>query len=128
MTPNKEDAYIVYVDTGGTFSDAVIVSPDGSIVTGKADTTPEKLDDAFFNCIEEACRKEGMPAKEILGKTQAIGYGTTIGTNIMVSGVGGPKLGFITTKGEEDRIFITRKRAAGLTRAGGMHPNFPRKL
>ena len=121
MAFKDEDKYFIYVDTGGTFSDAVLVCPDGSIVTGKSDTTYDRLDECFFKCIENACQNRGLLMQGTLSKAATIGYGTTIGTNIMVTGRGGPKLGFITTKGEEDRTFITRQRSAGLDRAGAMH-------
>ena len=38
MSLNAEEKYIVYIDTGGTFSDVVIVKSDGTFVTGKAST------------------------------------------------------------------------------------------
>jgi N-methylhydantoinase A/oxoprolinase/acetone carboxylase beta subunit len=121
MTGKNEESYVIYVDTGGTFSDAIVVSADGSIVTGKADTTHERLEECFFSCIQNACQRKGISLTEALSKTRALGYGTTMGTNIVVTTIGGLKLGFITTKGEEDRILIIRRRAAGLTRAQGMH-------
>lgn len=130
------ERYIIYIDTGGTFSDAVVVKPDGTFVSGKAPTTPDKLQLCFFNSIEAAAKKMGKTLKEVLPNTDIVGYGTTIGTNIIVSGVGGPKLGFITTKGSEDRTIIGRLRAAGLTPVEAMHmvaadkpkPLIPRKL
>ena len=133
---DNESQYFIYVDTGGTFSDAVLVGPDGSIVTGKYDTTYGNLEECFFRCIENACRNAGLSIEGVLSRSRAVGYGTTIGTNIMVTGIGGPRLGFITTKGEEDRIFITRQRSAGLERSAAMHiiaapkarPLVPREL
>ena len=41
---SKGNKYVIYLDTGGTFSDAVIIGQDGSFVTGKASTTPEDLE------------------------------------------------------------------------------------
>ncbi|MDO8785088.1 MAG: hydantoinase/oxoprolinase family protein [Syntrophales bacterium] len=113
--------YIVYIDNGGTFTDAVIVKGDGSFVSGKADTTPGRFQDCFFKSIENAAQRMNKSLKEVLSNTDAVGYGTTIGTNIIVSGVGGPKLGFIATKGQEDRTIIQRRRTAGLTLGEGMH-------
>ncbi len=45
------ERYIVYMDTGGTFSDAVICKADGTFVSGKASTTPQDLSECFFVCI-----------------------------------------------------------------------------
>ena len=66
MSPNKEETYIVYIDTGGTFSDAVVVKPDGTFVSGKAPTTPQNLEECFFNCIESAARNGGKTLQEVL--------------------------------------------------------------
>ncbi len=117
--PAKE-RYIIYIDTGGTFSDAIILRQDGSFVAGKAATTPNKLDDCFFNCIEAGAERMGKSLKEVLTNADEIGYGTTIGTNIMVTGQG-KNVGFITTKGHEARTLITRYRAAGLFPKQAMH-------
>ena len=117
----EQERYIIYVDTGGTFSDAVIVKPDGSFVTDKSPTTPENLDECFFACIKNACKRAGVTLEEILPKTVEIGYGTTIGTNILVTRSSASKIGFITTKGVEDRTDISRLRVTGLSRAEAFH-------
>ncbi len=117
----EKEEYLIYIDTGGTFSDAVVVSANGEYITGKSPTTPEKLEECFFACIQQAASKMGKSLEEILSQTKEIGYGTTIGTNIMVTGAGGPKIGFITTKGVEDRIHFMRRRDAGLPKETAMH-------
>ncbi|MBW2144792.1 MAG: hydantoinase/oxoprolinase family protein, partial [Deltaproteobacteria bacterium] len=99
-----------YIDTGGTFSDVVVVRSDGSFFRGKSSTTYPNLDECFFKGIDAACESVGKKAEEIISSADEIGYGTTIGTNIMVTGAGGPRLGFITTRGHEDSTIITRQR------------------
>ena len=116
-----QERYIVYVDTGGTFSDAVVIKPDGTFATGKASTTPDKLEDCFFDCIAIASESIGKSLKDVVANSDEIGYGTTIGTNMIVAEVPGPKIGFITTKGIEDRTLVWRLRAAGLTKPEAMH-------
>jgi len=131
-----QKGYLIFIDTGGTFSDAVIIKPDGTFVTGKAPTTPQRLEESFFACIEDACQKMGKSSRDILPHTLEIGYGTTQGTNILVTRSGAPKIGFITTRGAEDRTDIMRFRAAGLSRVETMHvatadkpqPLVPREL
>ncbi|WP_206808757.1 hydantoinase/oxoprolinase family protein [Paradesulfitobacterium ferrireducens] len=113
--------YYIYVDTGGTFTDCVVVRSDGHFISGKSATTPEDLEKGFLNSISATLVKEGLSLEEVIPNTKAIGYGTTQGTNIIVSGAGGPKLGLITTKGHEDRTIIMRLRAAGLNSIDGMH-------
>lgn len=132
----KKENYIIYTDTGGTFTDCIILREDGSYVTGKSPTTPEKLDDCFFNAVIAATESLGESSvKEILDKTVVFGYGTTQGTNVVITGQGAPNLWFLTTAGHEDRTLIMRLRAAGLSRKEGMHiaradkpePLIPRK-
>ena len=112
--------YFVYTDTGGTFTDCVIVTEGGEVLTGKASTTPDKLEDCFFQSILAAIGNIST-LEETLRDSRVVGYGTTQGTNVIVTGTGAPNLGFITTKGQEDRTYIMRFRNAGLDRVAGMH-------
>jgi len=113
--------YIIYIDTGGTFSDCIILSPDGTFVTGKSPTTPKDLSQGFFAAIEVAALQMGKTIDSILSNTTILGYGTTEGTNIVVTGTGASHLGLITNRGHEDRTLVGRLRAAGLPRKKGMH-------
>lgn len=110
----------IYTDTGGTFTDCVIVTESGEVWTGKAPTIPERLEDCFFQSISAAIGDRSS-LEEVLKTCRVIGYGTTQGTNVIVTGAGAPNLGFITTKGQEDRTYIMRFRNAGLDRVEGMH-------
>jgi N-methylhydantoinase A len=117
----KKTRYSVYIDTGGTFTDCVISGSDGSLARGKAKTQPDKLVDSFLGSIEDAASKIGESTRDILSRADEVGYGTTLGTNIVVTRKGAPKLGFITTRGFEDRTIVMRQRAAGLSRVEAMH-------
>ena len=75
-----KEKYRIYIDTGGTFSDAVVVRSDGSFYSGKTSTTYDSLDKCFFDGITSAAESAGRTAEEILSATGEIGYGTTIGT------------------------------------------------
>ncbi len=115
----KQDGkFIVYTDTGGTFSDAVIVRPDGTFVNGKSSTTPEDLEKCFFNCIETGAEELGLRLKDVFSKTEILGYGTTAGTNALLTRQGAPDLGLIISKGFEDTTIIGRS----LGRWAGIHP------
>ena len=46
-----KEEYFVYTDTGGTFTDSVIVTSKGDVLIGKASTTPQDLRECFFNSI-----------------------------------------------------------------------------
>lgn len=119
--PKSKTGYIIYIDTGGTFSDCIILSPDGTFVKGKSPTTPTDLSQSFLASIEVAASQLEKPLDEILSNTIVVGYGTTEGTNIVVTGTGASRLGLITTMGHEDRTIVGRLRAAGLSREEGMH-------
>lgn len=118
-----KERYIIYLDTGGTFSDAVVIKNDGTFVTGKASTTPDDLEGCFFNCIEAAAERLGKPLKDVLSNTDILGFGTTAGTNALITRQGAPRLGLITTKGAEDTTIIMRSagRWAGLSLTEAMH-------
>ncbi len=67
--------YIIYIDNGGTFTDAFVLSPDGTFVTGKRPTTPKDLSVGLFNCVEDACEKMGKTIGEVLSNTVVFGGG-----------------------------------------------------
>src|SRR3989337_2431324 len=113
----KDEKYLIYLDTGGTFSDCVIIKGDGSFVTGKASTTPDDLATCFFNGIENAALAMGKGLKEVLEHCELLGFGTTAGTNALLT-LQGPKLGLITTAGFEDTTIMMR----GVGRWAGIHP------
>jgi N-methylhydantoinase A/oxoprolinase/acetone carboxylase beta subunit len=137
MPELRQPSYSIFVDNGGTFTDAVIVHESGNFCRGKADTTPENLHECFFAAIQDAAGQMGKSVEDILSDCRVIGYGTTLGTNILVSkGTGGTKLGLITTRGHEDRTIIGRLRTAGLMPVEAIHrviseaptPIIPRSL
>ncbi len=108
MNQSGSADYIVYLDTGGTFSDAVVVDPKGRFVSGKSATTPNDLSQCFFGCIEDAARKLGISSTDLLTRTRILGFGTTAGTNALITRVGGPRIGLICSKGVEDTTLIMR--------------------
>ncbi|MHB0979059.1 MAG: hydantoinase/oxoprolinase family protein [Thermoleophilia bacterium] len=122
MSTDK-NAYYIYTDTGGTFTDCVIVSGDGRVYKGKSSTTPSDLEECFFKSVDAAvAAAEGaISGDRLFPDTRVVGYGTTQGTNVVITGTGAPNLGFITTRGHEDRTLIGRLRAAGLSPVEGMH-------
>ena len=48
------DSFVVGVDIGGTFTDAVAVAPDGELCIGKVLTTPPDFSEGFFAAIAAA--------------------------------------------------------------------------
>ncbi len=113
----ERDKYIIGVDTGGTFTDGVVMDDKGNITIGKAETTVAALEEGVINAIADAAGHLNLAIEELLSQTLVVNQGTTIGTNILINR-NGAKAGLITTKGFEDTIYI--QRAVG--RVDGLSP------
>ncbi len=109
--------YHIGVDTGGTFTDVIVIDTDGNVVIGKAETTPGKFEEGVLNAITDAGEKVGLGLKELLKHTESFVQGTTVGTNILINR-NGVKTGMITTKGFEDTTHIMR----AIGRIDGLSP------
>ncbi|MEM3550399.1 MAG: hydantoinase/oxoprolinase family protein [Candidatus Bathyarchaeia archaeon] len=110
--------YQIGVDTGGTFTETVLVNIEtGEILYSKVPTTYPDQSVGVINGIEELSRELGISSQNILEKTSIFCHGTTIATNALINRTGS-KTGLITTKGFEDTTLIMRVfgRVAGLSR------------
>ena len=99
----------VNVDVGGTFTDAFVHAED-RYATGKARTTPHDLSLGFDAAVADAFEKLGVPLDAGLRATDWVKYATTVGMNALVQRVW-PKIGLITTIGQEDTIHLGRSRS-----------------
>jgi N-methylhydantoinase A len=99
--------YIIGVDTGGTFTDVVVLSNDGEVWTAKASTTPDDFSRGVIDAVDEAARTVGIETSELLDQTTLFKHGSTVATNALITH-SGCKVGFITTKGFEDTTEIMR--------------------
>ena len=115
-------SYLIGVDTGGTFTDAVIIDEKGKITRGKTPTNYKDFADGVSNALTLAAKNIGLPLEQVLGETRVFCFGTTVGTNAIVTHTGA-KTGMLTTNGAEDTIFIGRGalRWAGLTEGEARH-------
>ena len=111
--------YYIGIDTGGTFTDGVLVDDQGGLFTAKAATTPGDLARGVADCIGKLAALRGIPATELLQGTAQLAHGTTIGTNAIVERKG-PKIALIATRGHGDAILMMRGtgRTAGLPAEG----------
>ena len=100
-------SYIVGLDVGGTFTDCVVVNPQGEIVTDKAFTTPDNTALGMIQSIENTGKSLDMPVTELLQQTGTLALGTTTLTNLLIRR-GGAKVGLLTTRGHEDATLIGR--------------------
>jgi N-methylhydantoinase A len=99
--------YIIGVDTGGTFTDVVVMSAAGKVWTAKASTTPDDFSRGVMDALTEASKTVGVDGNELLGRTSLFKHGSTVATNALITR-SGVKVGFITTKGFEDTTEIMR--------------------
>ncbi len=108
-------AWVIGVDTGGTFTDAFAASESGRIISAKTPSTPPNFADGFLTAIRELAAELGDSVPNLLADTSYIVHGTTSTLNALVTG-DVAKVGFLTTRGHADSISIMNLegRYAGL--------------
>lgn len=100
--------HIVGVDIGGTFTDGVLVADaGGQIATKKVATTPPDFEQGFVAVLDQLARDRGTDLRTLLGETDAILHGCTVGTNALVVGATS-EVALLTTRGHRDSIFTMR--------------------
>ncbi len=99
--------FLIGSDTGGTFTDTVIVAGDGSTYVGKALTTHGALMDGVLASIGVACAAMGLPRDQVLRDARLLAHGTTVGLNALLTG-SGAKVGLLTTAGFEATLPMAR--------------------
>ncbi len=92
---------IVGIDIGGTFTDLVLLDEGGRLTLGKVPSTPEDQAIGIMTGLRAA-----IPDMHRLSR---IAHGTTVSTNAMLQGTGGPA-GLVTTLGFGDALEIGRTR------------------
>ena len=97
--------YVIGVDVGGTFTDAVLDDDAGTIFAAKAPSTPPDYSQGVLDVLDALAAQVGVPIEEMLAKTHHIAHGTTSSLNALVTG-NVPPVGFLTTKGHRDSIYI----------------------
>ena len=109
--------YIIGMDTGGTFTDCVVLDIESEeTLIAKAPTTPHDFSVGVMNAIQESAKLMNIPMRNLLDQCLMLKHGTTVGTNAIITRRGA-KVGLITTKGFEDTTLIGRaiQRVDGLT-------------
>jgi N-methylhydantoinase A len=110
--------YVVAVDSGGTFSDCVVIDDAGAVTRAKAPSTPPDFEQGVVNSVAEAAGRLGRSLEDVLSETMLFAHGTTVATNLLITRTGA-KTALVTTRGHEDAILIGRtvQKVAGLTEA-----------
>lgn len=99
--------YIIGVDTGGTFTNVTVMTPEGELFMDKAPSTPRDFSKGIMDALMEVSKLMSIPRKELLENTLMFKHGSTVSTNAMITREGS-KVGLITTKGFEDTTLIMR--------------------
>ena len=97
----------VCVDIGGTFTDCLVMDETGLLQKFKASTTPSDPSKGFMDAMKKAARHYGVSVNEFLSQIAVLVHGTTLATNILLTGRGA-KAGMLTTKKFRDIIEIRR--------------------
>ena len=101
------NGFVVGIDTGGTFTDIVVLHPDGRITINKSPTTPKNFAQGVQDAVVIAAASLGLSTRGFLERTSMFKHGTTVATNALITRRGA-KVGLITTRGFEDTIYIMR--------------------
>jgi N-methylhydantoinase A len=104
---NSQQRYIIGIDTGGTFTDVTVLTPDGETIINKAATTPGDFSSGVMNALQVTAESMGLDRPTLLQRSIVFKHGTTVATNAMINR-SGSKVGLLTTKGHEDAPFIMR--------------------
>ncbi len=105
MPEHATSQWRISVDTGGTFTDVVVVDGDGRFTIGKALTTPGRIIDGLRAALTHAADALGLTLGEVLAHAQLFIYGTTRATNAIVTG-NVARTAFLTTAGFPDVLVL----------------------
>jgi N-methylhydantoinase A len=98
-------AFMVGIDTGGTFTDGFFTR-DGDIKTAKVLTTPHDLTVCLADCVREGARQFDMSVQDMLADTDIIRYSTTVSVNTIIQRAGA-KIGLIVSQGFKDSLYAS---------------------
>ncbi len=120
--------YIIGIDTGGTFTDIVVVDDNGTVITGKALSTPPNFSNGVMDALRVLAEKMGINTGDLLEHTAICGFGTTVATNALWTRTGA-RTGLLMTMGFEETHHIARgiSKWAGLPEAQIKHQAMIRK-
>lgn len=113
------------VDVGGTFTDAVLVAPDGNTYTAKAPSTPGEQQIGVMATVEAVLARAGVEA----GRVERFAHGMTVATNALLEGTGA-RTALVATEGFTDIVELGRQARPSLYRLceAGPRPLAPADL
>lgn len=98
-------SYQVCVDIGGTFTDCLVVDPEGEVRIFKSPTTPGNFEDGFVDVLHVAAEAYGLESKAFIGQIDQIVHGSTVSTNALVERKVA-KTGVILNEGHKDILLL----------------------
>jgi N-methylhydantoinase A len=101
----RDTACRLGVDVGGTFTDLVLVTQGGHVVTRKVLSTSGNYAEAIFAGIHDVLEEAGIPGDRV----RELIHGTTVATNAIIERRGA-RAGLVTTEGFGDLLEIGRLR------------------
>ena len=101
--------YRLGVDVGGTFTDIVLMGPEGQITVKKVSSTPSRYDEGIITGVRQILEEAGVAPEDV----EEVCHSTTAATNAVLEHRGA-KVGLITTKGFRDVLELRRLRTPSL--------------
>src|SRR5271155_75614 len=95
----------VGVDTGGTFTDFIVIDESGRPRVFKTPSIPRAPEQAIINGIQDLAKEFRVAVPEFIKNIDLFIHGTTIATNTVIQR-SGPKIGIIHTDGFRDILFL----------------------
>ena len=97
--------FLVGIDTGGTFTDLVVMDDTRSLDLYKSLSTPRAPEGGVFNVLKLGAEDKGMSLQHFLQDTQLLVLGTTIVTNAVIAR-SRAKTALLTNAGYEDMLMF----------------------
>jgi len=99
------------VDVGGTFTDAVLVGPDGAVHTAKAPSTPSEEQCGVLRAVRAVLERAGTTPERV----ERFAHGMTVATNALLEGRTA-RTALVATEGFTDVIELGRQNRPHLYR------------
>ncbi len=99
--------YKIGIDVGGTFTDFLLTSKDGSSEIYKVLSTPDDPSIGLMEGLAEMAKARNISLKKFIKDVETIVHGTTVTTNAVLTRRGA-KTGLLTTKGLRDALEMRR--------------------
>jgi len=99
--------YKIGIDVGGTFTDFLLTSKDGSSEIYKVLSTPDDPSIGLMEGLAEMAKARNISLNEFIKDVETIVHGTTVTTNAVLTRRGA-KTGLLTTKGLRDALEMRR--------------------